>query len=53
MKEWKLRLICCGRDDGEWFFDTWEEADRFRDSYTNAYGHDRAAILERAALEGR
>lgn len=43
---WKLRLICCGRDDGAAWFATWEEADRFRESYVLAAGHDRAAILE-------
>lgn len=51
-KPWRLRLVCCGRDDGEEFFATWEEADSFRQSYTSGPGvgmggHDRAAILER------
>lgn len=52
-KEWRLRLVCCGRDGGVETFDTWGEADSFRESYTNGPGvgpdggHDRAAILER------
>lgn len=56
MKPWRLRLICCGRDDGVVEFETWEAADAFRDSYTSGDGvlnrntperggHDRAAII--------
>lgn len=57
---WRLRLICCGRDEGSVRFQTSEEADAFRESYTsgpgvhpNGYsahetetGHKRAAIKE-------
>lgn len=48
---WRLRLICCGRDDGTETFDAWEDADAFRESYTTGPGvglddHDRAAIIE-------
>lgn len=49
---WALQLICCGRDDGEARFETWDQADGFRQSYVMAIGHDRAAILKRAAGEG-
>ena len=45
-RAWRLRLICCGRSDGYWYTDTWEEADAIRNSYVTAYGHDRAAIIE-------
>ena len=59
---WIVRLICCGRDDGEERFATWEEADRFRESYTDKVGvaphgysadesesgHRRAGIIRRA-----
>lgn len=44
---WALRLICCGRDDGQEVFWTWTDADEFRVAYCNADGHDRAAILAR------
>lgn len=56
-REWRLRLVCCGRDDGIETFDTWDAADDFREAYTSGPGvapnggHDRAAILERAADE--
>jgi len=60
-KPWLLKLICCGRDDGEEQFATWEEADRFREASTSGEGiaehgysaqadepgHRRAAILYR------
>ena len=45
--EWRVRLICCGRDDGAVTFPTWEDAEDFRVSYVAAEGHDRAAIIER------
>jgi hypothetical protein len=54
---WRVRLICCGRDAGDIFRDTWEEADEFRQAYTSGAGvrgpdwplggHDRAGIIER------
>jgi hypothetical protein len=55
---WRVRLICCGRDDGDIFRDTWDEADEFRQSYTSGTGvgdwrkpweggHQRAGIIER------
>lgn len=57
-KPWRLKLICCGRDDGTETFATREQADAFREAYTSgpsvdphgysaAYpnGHQRAAIL--------
>lgn len=46
--DWVLDLICCGHDDGRLMFSTWEAADEFRNSYIDAEGHDRAAILRRA-----
>lgn len=50
-KRWRLRLICCGHDDGTETFDTWDQADAFRESYTSGEGvgdggHDRAAVIE-------
>ena len=42
---WIVRLTCCGRDDGTWAMPTWEKADEFRESYLNAGGHDRSAII--------
>ncbi len=56
---WKLRMVCCGRDDGTMYFETWEEADSFRESYIKGQavdphgysgsgpGHQRAAVLSR------
>ena len=55
-----VRCICCGLEDGRFFFPTWKDADDFRNSYTsgisvhpNGYsthpsepGHRRAAIIE-------
>jgi len=61
MGKWLVRAICCGRDDGTLTFDTWDEADRFREMYSTGYGvarygygspqhepgHRRAAIIEK------
>ena len=55
---WRVRLICCGRDAGDIFRDTWEEADQFRQDFISGTGvgnprkpwlggHIRAGILER------
>lgn len=46
-KPWRLRLICCGREDGFEYFNSWTEADAFRLSYCAADGHDRQAVLSR------
>lgn len=55
---WRIRLICCGHDDGDVFRDTWEQANEFRQDYTYGTGvrhfngrhwepgHDRAGIIE-------
>ena len=57
---WRIRLICCGHDDGAWYALTWEQAEKFRDSYTSGAavnlhgysaeghepGHKRAGIIE-------
>lgn len=32
---WRLTLTCCGRDAGAEFFETWDEADAFRESFTS------------------
>ncbi len=49
---WCLRLICCGRDDGFMHFETWAEAQAFRDSYTSPdSGHERSAVLTKLDLE--
>lgn len=59
MKPWIVKLVCCGRDDGEYRADTYEEAYYFRESYTNGVsvnphgysagehepGHKRAGII--------
>lgn len=55
-KPWLVRLTCCGRADGVYAALTWEEADRFRLSYTApghyedvsglGGGHRRAAVIE-------
>lgn len=59
--EWRVRLVCCGRDDGVVTFLSWEEADAFRDAYVQGAGvaehgysaahhepgHRRAGIIER------
>lgn len=56
MKKWIVKLICCGRDDGIYQADTWEEADSFRESYTSGPyvnvpgGHERAGIVEKSML---
>lgn len=42
----RVRLICCGRDDGYWDASTWEEAEEFRLHYVKAGRHDRSAIVE-------
>lgn len=44
-KPWLLVLICCGRSDGTWPCNTWDEADALRESYMSAPDHDRQAIL--------
>lgn len=59
MNRWKARAICCGFEESEHTFATWEEADAFRESYTsgpavhpNGFsagghepGHKRAVII--------
>lgn len=47
---WQVRLICCGREDGIQQFDTWDEAEQFREAYISGPGvgpdgHDRAAVI--------
>ena len=44
---WMLTLICCGMDWGREWFETWQEADDFRQSFCNPAGttHERSAIL--------
>lgn len=44
---WFLTLICCGRfhEGSPAVFVTWDEAEAFRESYLDAGGHDRVAIL--------
>ena len=57
---WRVRMICCGKDEGFELFKTWDSADAFRNEYTSGYGveqhgfsapehsggHRRAAIVE-------
>lgn len=42
----RVRLTCCGYDDGSWAFPTWADADALRESYLAVEGHDRSAIIE-------
>lgn len=44
---WRLQLICCGHEDGIECFESWDDADTFRKSYTATpdFGHKRSAIL--------
>jgi hypothetical protein len=44
---WRVRLICCGKDDGAEIRATWEEADAFRQAYIVDPRHSRSAIVER------
>ena len=46
---WIVRLICCGRDGGEYRAVMWKEADDFRESYTKAKGHERTGIIVAAS----
>lgn len=58
-KPWRVRLVCCGRDCGFQYADTWDEADKFREGYCTetgaephgyggrGFGHRRAGIIER------
>ncbi len=63
MGEWTVKLVCCGRDDGEYIAKSWEEASSFRESYTSGEavneqgysatehspGHKRAGIITKTA----
>ena len=43
---WVVYLICCDRDDGQARFETWEQADAFRESYVGGVGnHVRTAVV--------
>jgi hypothetical protein len=42
---WVVALSCCGRDQGTQRCPTWQAADEFRESYVDAGGHDRSAII--------
>jgi hypothetical protein len=58
MHEYVVKLICCGRDDGEFRARTWDEADAFREAYVSGVGvgkdgHQRAAIIERVEAQER
>lgn len=47
-KRWRVDFICCGRDDGHQFFDSWKTADALRTSYVkklHTNDHERSAIL--------
>jgi hypothetical protein len=59
-------MSCCGRDDGIIVFSTWEEAEKFRESYTSGVavaehgysagphesGHKRAVVITQAQWDG-
>lgn len=40
-----VALTCCGSDYGTFECPTWSEADAFRESYLDAVGHVRSAII--------
>lgn len=61
MKEWRVDFICCGRDDGHEWYESWAEADAARNAYTTGpavyqsgtpihQGHERAAIVSRVQV---
>lgn len=56
-ERFSVRLTCCGRDDGRYLAETWQEADKFREAYLSGPGvfdpkyperggHNRSAIIE-------
>lgn len=57
-KAWLVTLTCCGRADGVFAADSWEEAQAFREAYTSGpgvsgghvgdTGHDRSAVIHDA-----
>ena len=60
-KRWKAKAICCNFDEQTYYFDTWAEADAFREQFTSGphvdlrgfsgdghNGHRRAVIVEEA-----
>ncbi len=42
---WILQLTCCGREWETVGRRTWREADELRESFLDAPGHDRSAII--------
>ena len=62
---WRVRLTCCGRDEGVIQTHTWEEADALREGYTSgpgvhpqgysapphSDGHRRSAVIEKISKE--
>jgi hypothetical protein len=51
---WLVQKICCGQDDGQAEFATWEKADAFREIYIDSSriaGHERSAIVRAVAAE--
>jgi len=61
-KRWKAKAICCNYDANTYYFDTWAEADSFREQFTSGTavdpkgfsgsghnGHRRAVIVEEAS----
>jgi hypothetical protein len=66
-KAWRVVLTCCGRVAGDFYADTWEEANDFRESYTSGpgvnprgysggaeSGHQRSGVISQVArTEGR
>jgi hypothetical protein len=49
---WVVRTTCCGHHEGRYRFHSWKEADDFRESYIDAGGHRRTAIIEAAPHQG-
>jgi hypothetical protein len=49
---WRLRLVCCERDDGTVAFATRDEAEAFREAYTSGPGVDHRGYSATAPFEG-
>jgi hypothetical protein len=43
-----VQFTCCGLDNGSAVRDSWQEADDLRESYLDAPGHQRSAIIRLA-----
>lgn len=50
-----VKCICCERDGGTYLFESWKEADAFREAYVSGStvnvpgGHQRSAVIVEAS----